>query len=139
MGIVSAYMVPHPPLIVPEVGRGGEAKISDTTNAYDRVGRKIAAQAPDTIVITSPHAVMYSDYFHISPGSGASGDFGRFGAPEVRFDESYDTEFVDVLTALLHKDGFPGGTDGQRGRELDHGTMVPLYYINQYYKFLLLI
>ena len=133
MGIVSAYMVPHPPLIVPEVGRGGEAKISDTTNAYDRVGRKIAAQAPDTIVITSPHAVMYSDYFHISPGSGASGDFGRFGAPEVRFDESYDTEFVDVLTALLHKDGFPGGTDGQRGRELDHGTMVPLYFIRKYY------
>ena len=133
MGITSAYMVPHPPLIVPEVGRGGEAKILETAKAYDRVGREIADKAPDTIVIISPHAVMYSDYFHISPGDGASGSFSNFGAPEVRFDESYDTEFVDELASLLHRDGFPGGTDGQRGRELDHGTMVPLYFIRKYY------
>ena len=24
MGIIAAYMVPHPPLIIPQVGRGGE-------------------------------------------------------------------------------------------------------------------
>ena len=29
MGITAAYMVPHPPLIVPAVGRGGEKEIAD--------------------------------------------------------------------------------------------------------------
>ena len=134
MGIMAAYMVPHPPLIVPSVGRGGEEKIKATADAYDRVAREIAEIAPDTIVITSPHSVMYSDYFHISPGSGAEGDFGRFGAPEESFDERYDEEFVEKLEFLFKKDGFPGGTSGQREKALDHGTMVPLYFIRKYYR-----
>ena len=34
-------MVPHPPLIVPEVGKGEEKKIQDTIDAYHKVSRKI--------------------------------------------------------------------------------------------------
>ena len=134
MGIKAAYMVPHPPLIVPAVGRGGEKKILETTKAYERVGQEIAKIAPDTIVITSPHSIMYADYFHISPGIGATGDFSRFGAPEVSFNEKYDKEFVVVLESLLYSEDFPGGTQGERDKELDHGTMVPLYFIRKYYQ-----
>lgn len=134
MGIAATYIVPHPPLIIPAVGRGGEKKIIETENAYDRVGKHIAEIAPDTIVIISPHSVMYSDYFHISPGSGSTGDFGRFGAPEESFDERYDKEFVESLDHLFEKEGFPAGTSGQKDRDLDHGTMVPLYFIRKFYK-----
>ena len=134
MGIKAAYMVPHPPLIVPAVGRGGEVKILPTTKAYERVAQEIAKIAPDTIAILSPHSVMYGDYFHISPGDGAEGDFGRFGAPQVAFDEKYDKEFATVLESLLYSDDFPGGTLGEREKELDHGTMVPLYFIRKFYQ-----
>lgn len=134
MGIIAAYMVPHPPLIIPQVGRGGEKDILDTTNAYEQVGEHIAKNAPETIVILSPHSVMYADYFHISPGSGSAGDFGRFGAPQVSFDVDYDTEFTDTLEDVLDQAGFPAGTKGQREKELDHGTMVPLYFIRKHYK-----
>ncbi len=134
MGIKAAYMVPHPPLIVPAVGRGGEKKILETTMAYERVAQEIAKIAPDTIVITSPHSVMYADYFHISPGIEAEGDFSRFGAPEVSFREKYDKEFVVVLESLLYSEDFHGGTQGERDKELDHGTMVPLYFIRKYYQ-----
>ncbi len=134
MGITAAYMVPHPPLIVPAVGRGGEKEITETTVSYERVAQEIAKISPDTIVIISPHSVMYGDYFHISPGEGAVGSFARFGAPQVRFSETYDKEFVVVLESRLYADDFPGGTLGERDRELDHGTMVPLYFIRKYYK-----
>ena len=110
MGIKKAYMVPHPPLIVPAVGKGGESKISDTAAAYERAALDIAGIQPDTIIIISPHSVMYSDYFHISPGIRAKGDLGRFGAPQISFDEEYDSVLVDRLTEILDKDGFPGGT-----------------------------
>ena len=90
MAIEAAFMVPHPPLIVPAVGRGGEKQIQITTDAYERVADEIAKIAPETIIITSPHSIMYSDYFHISPGNGAKGSFARFNAPEVSFDEEYD-------------------------------------------------
>ena len=134
MGITAAYMVPHPPLIVPAVGRGGEKEISETTNSYERVAQEIAEIKPDTIVIISPHSVMYGDYFHISPGDGAVGSFARFGAPQVAFEEEYDKEFVVVLESRLYADDFPGGTLGERDKELDHGTMVPLYFIRKHYQ-----
>ena len=68
MPIPGAFMVPHPPMIIPEVGNGSERQIETTIHAYEKVAEDIAALAPDTILISSPHSVMYSDYFHISPG-----------------------------------------------------------------------
>ena len=133
MPLLAAFMVPHPPLIVPEVGRGGEKQIEETTRAYERVADEISALRPDTIIVTSPHAVMYADYFHISPGGGAKGSFARFGAPEVRFSETYDTELAERICRLADAAGLPAGTLGERDPSLDHGTMVPLWFIRNKY------
>ena len=46
----------------------------------------------------------------------------------------YDTEFVEQLCKLADAADFPAGTEGERDRRLDHGTMVPLYFVNQYLK-----
>ena len=134
MAIVGAFMVPHPPMIVPEVGKGSEKQVSATTAAYTRVAEEIAALAPETIILSSPHATMYRDYFHISPGSQARGSFGSFRAPEVQFREEYDTELVKTIERIAQGQGFPAGTKGQREPALDHGTMVPLYFIRQVYQ-----
>ena len=133
MSIIAAYMVPHPPLIVPEVGRGGEKQINKTSAAYEKAAREIAALKPETIVISSPHATMYADYFHLSPGKSAEGSFAQFHAPQVRFKEEYDTELVKAIEGIAKESGFPAGTQGQRNPELDHGVMVPLYFIRQFY------
>ena len=133
MPILAAFMVPHPPMIVPAVGRGSEAQVTETTRAYEQVAAEVAALKPDTILITSPHSVMYADYFHISPGSGAKGSFRQFHAPLVRFSEQYDTELVGRICALADAAGFPAGTLGERDSALDHGTMVPLWFIRKEY------
>lgn len=134
MGITSAIMVPHPPLIIPEIGRGKENGIEKTIHAYDEAARQLAEHKPETIVLISPHQILYSDYFHISPGNGAKGDFGRFMAGQVKMEVSYDTEFVKELCALADERDIPAGTMGERDKSLDHGTMVPLYFINKYWK-----
>ena len=108
--ILAAFMVPHPPLIIPEIGKGGEEEIRETITAYERAADEIAALAPDTILITSPHSVMYADYFHISPGSGAKGSFRRFGAGRVRFEETYDGALRDRICAIADAEAFPAGT-----------------------------
>lgn len=146
MSIIAAFMVPHPPLIVPEVGRGGEEQVQKTIDSYKQVADEIAQIAPETIIISSPHAVMYADYFHISPGNGAVGSFSDFRAPKVKFSETYDVELVDRIEELCYGeyrslvyeeysgvDIFPAGTMGEREKKLDHGTMVPLYFIRQKY------
>ncbi len=134
MAILFACMVPHPPMIIPEVGGGSEKQIEKTRAAYEQAMKHIADLAPDTVIISSPHAVMYADYFHISPGKQASGSFSRFGAPQVQFTERYDTELTGLISRLAEKKGFPAGTQGERDARLDHGTMVPLYFLRRYLK-----
>ena len=134
MGIIAGFMVPHPPMIVPEIGRGSEEQVRDTIKAYERVADEIAAIEPETIIITSPHSVMYADYFHISPGTGAKGSFAAFRAPGVKFNESYDEELVKEICRLAAAEDFPAGTEGERDPSLDHGTMVPLWFIRNRYK-----
>ena len=133
MAIVASFMVPHPPLIVPDVGKGSEEQVRKTIDSYKEVADEIAEIRPETIIISSPHATMYSDYFHISPGRSAAGSFLSFGAPQVRFDEEYDTELVSAIEGLADEEDFPAGTMGRRDKELDHGTMVPLFFIRQKY------
>ena len=133
MSIVGAIMVPHPPLIVPEVGRGGEKVVEETINSYIKAAEFIKDLAPDTIVLSSPHSTMYADYLHISPGSHAEGDLGMFGAPQVHFEVDYDEELSSGICSLAEANLIPAGYEGERDSSLDHGTMVPLYFIRQKY------
>ncbi|MCR5488378.1 MAG: AmmeMemoRadiSam system protein A [Lachnospiraceae bacterium] len=134
MPILAGYMVPHPPLAVHEVGRGDGLKIQATLDAFDEVARDIAGLKPETIILASPHSIMYSDYFHISPGYSARGDFGNFRAGGVQLTVQYDRELVQAVCDKCDLLGFPAGTEGEKDHELDHGTMVPLYFINQRYR-----
>ena len=133
MSIIGAFMVPHPPLIVPEIGRGEEKGIQDTVAAYTQIGKEIAALKPETIIISSPHSVMYADYFHISPGAAAEGNFSQFGASQVQFHTEYDEELVHAICSEAKAAGLPAGTKGEKDPDLDHATMVPMYFINKFY------
>ena len=131
MGIEAGIMVPHPPLIIPEVGKGGEKTISKTAAAYERAASFIAGSAPETLVVISPPAAVYRDYFHVSPGARASGSFANFGAPRAAVSVDYDAEFVSGLETLAEAGGLPAGTLGERLGELDHATLVPLYFLEK--------
>lgn len=133
MSILAAFMVPHPPIIVPEIGLGEEKTIQKTIDAYNEVGREVAALRPETIIVSSPHNVMYYDYFNISSGKTARGNFAQFRAPEVRMKYDYDTELVNEICRLAKEQKLAAGTLGTKDPSLDHGTMVPLYFIRKYY------
>lgn len=134
MQIKGAIMVPHPPMIIPDIGRGQERSIEETIRAYEEAASKAAEWEPETIVLISPHATMYADYFHISPGKKAKGDFRQFSAPQVSFEVNYDVELVKAISDLCQARHLMAGTLGERDSRLDHGTMVPLYFINQKYQ-----
>ena len=134
MPVLASFMVPHPPLIVPEVGRGGEKEVELTIRSYEKVADEIAKIRPETIVITSPHSIPYGDYFHISPGKSAKGSFANFRAPSVKFFEEYDGDLVDKISEIAYHEDFPCGTLGEEDKDLDHGTMVPLWFIRNKYK-----
>ena len=131
MAIIAACAVPHPPLIIPAVGLGREHDIQATVDAYEEVGRRIAELAPDTVVISSPHSIMYRNYLHISPGARAQGSFASFRAPQAAYSCTYDTQLVAALEAACTAEQLPAGTQGEREPALDHATMIPLHFIQR--------
>ena len=132
MSILASYVVPHPPLIIPEVGRGEEKKIQLTINAYERAMKEAAELAPDTVIIASPHTVMYADYFHIAPGEEGSGSFAQFGAEGVTVAAHYDSVLAKEVEMEAAEAGIEAGPVGGRNAALDHAVMIPLYFLQKH-------
>lgn len=130
--VEAAIIMPHPPLIVPGVGRGREKEIQNTAEACLKAAGEIASLEPETVVLISPHATLYSDYIHISPGKAASGSLKQFGEPR-EYRMTYDSELIGEISRLCGEENFPAGTLGERDRALDHGALVPLHFIEQKY------
>lgn len=131
MSMLGAIITPHPPVLLPEVGSGREREIAATDRAMRTAAETVAAWQPDVIIVSSPHTILYRDYFHIAPGDGAVGDMSRFGAPEVRIQASYDTLLREEIIRRAEAEGLHAGTLGQRDPELDHGVLIPLYYLRK--------
>ncbi len=121
-----AFIVPHPPLIIPEVGAGRQSAVQKTIDAYRKVAERIQALQPQVLVIASPHAEGYADRFVISAGQGAEGSFAGFGAPQVRLKTRGDADLAGRIARLAGPEGLPLVEEDSA---LDHGTMVPLYFM----------
>ena len=131
MSFLGACVVPHPPLIIPEIGRGEEKGISATIEAYETTAKWLVDKEPDLVIITSPHATMYADYLQISSGASAKGSFANFGHPELAFEVEYDEEFVRQVEQSAEEIELATGTLGRQNHDLDHGTMIPLYFLQR--------
>lgn len=135
------YLMPHPPIIIPDIGKGEEKKIEKTSLACNEIGREVADIKPETIVIITPHATMFSDAIAISDEERISGDLSQFRCTNIKMDIPIDKEFNIKLGTACHVEGIPSVLVDSRlldkysvSYELDHGTIVPLYFINKYYK-----
>ena len=131
MSILGAVIVPHPPLIIPTVGRGREQEVQATIDAYRTAAKQVADWEPEVLIVTSPHQIMYADYFHISPGQGATGDMSAFGAAQTKLSVEYDSPLRDEIICCAEAVGLRAGTLGERNPALDHGTFVPLYFLRE--------
>ncbi|MGB7595368.1 MAG: AmmeMemoRadiSam system protein A [Erysipelotrichaceae bacterium] len=127
MSILGAFVLPHPPIVLHEIGHGEEEKIQSTIDGFKKVAQAIAALKPDTIVLSSPHAPAYRDAFFVSECGKVSGNFARFNAKQVAISAATDLAFVAELKK--RNPDFAGSK--LDADDLDHGTMVPLYFIQQ--------
>jgi aromatic ring-opening dioxygenase LigB subunit len=102
-GVVSAYLMPHPPILVPSVGKGREGLANRTIQACHLAADSIRQAQPDSLVVISPHAPLYRDYSFAYPPSVTQGSFQRFGAADsiitARSDQALRREVVTQLSA----------------------------------------
>lgn len=127
MSIIAAFLLPHPPIAISVIGRGEERNIQSTINAYHQVSKIIADIQPDIIVISSPHAPYLREGFFAGNSESATGDFSRFGHPELQETFRMDREFASALGEINDRIRL---VDMSK-TDVDHGVMVPLSFIQQ--------
>ena len=139
--IIGAFVFPHPPIIVPEVGKGNEITAQKTIKAVQEAARRIAELKPETILIITPHGNMLSDALTISGDALLRGSFSNFRTSEVNLEFNNDLELVEeILDGLEDSDAVAISLDKEVREayrftdELDHGALVPLYFIHKNYR-----
>ncbi len=131
MTVLAAVAVPHPPLIFPEVGKGKEKEIQKTIDSYRQAMQFADSFAPDTIILISPHMRWYADYFHVASRAETTDNFAQFGAPQVKITASADESFIAALNTACQAHDFPCGVLGEQERDIDHGSFIPLRFLNE--------
>ncbi len=136
--LVGCALLPHPPIMIPEVGKGELAKIKATVDAAGRVAEMIQAHNPQTVVIITPHGPVFEDAVCISVHPRLRGNLAAFGVPEVALGFETDGLLVRHILKKAERLGvnLVELTDDlaktYRFRlELDHGAIVPLYYLHK--------
>lgn len=119
-------ITPHPPIIVPTIGRSNLNLCRKTVNAMKQIGEKFRAVKADTVVVISPHGPVQYDKFMINYSPILKGDLSQFG-DQRKFVFENDRELIDEIVSEVRASKLPVGL--VRELELDHGVLVPLYYL----------
>lgn len=136
-GIVAGCVCPHPPLLVPDIGGRELAKVADSVAAMRELADIVGSLSPDVLVVISPHSPLLSSSFAIKDADKLRGDFAQFGC-RVGLERPNDLELAKAIIRGSAERGvsvtpLPSGTSvalRKRG-ELDHGVLVPLYYLGE--------
>lgn len=134
--LVGCALFPHPPIMVPEVGGAEVAKITATVQAAQQAGETLVRQGPQTLVLITPHGPLFEDAVTVSVYPRLQGSLEAFGAPEVALGLETDGLLVRHILQETERLGVNvvAMTD-ERARTyriplvLDHGALVPLYYL----------
>jgi AmmeMemoRadiSam system protein A/AmmeMemoRadiSam system protein B len=125
--LVFSGIAPHPPIMVPEVGRESIAGVVDSIDAMSELTRRVIDSGAESVILISPHAPLEADAFVAYEGPQVFGDFSHFNAPETYFSLQVDEELLAAIREAAAAKQFELTT--LRAQDLDHGTAVPLYFL----------
>ncbi|HEX7294758.1 MAG TPA: AmmeMemoRadiSam system protein A, partial [Pyrinomonadaceae bacterium] len=125
--LVFSGIVPHPPIMVPEVGQESIDDVRSSIDAMAEFTRRLVDSNAGTVILISPHAPLELDSFVAYQGPEVRGDFANFRAPNTRLNAAVDQELLDAITKHAAANNY--NIDGITDAKLDHGTAVPLYFL----------
>ncbi len=131
-------LMPHPPIMIPEIGKNDLYKIKATVDAAQQAAKTIQDQDPQTLILITPHGPVFDRALSISSHSMIKGSFRTFGAPDVSLNFEMDNSLIECIFESANLSGInlvklteDSAQSYGLGLELDHGALVPLYYLNK--------
>ena len=127
--LVFAGVAPHPPIMVPEVGREAIVDVRSSIDAMATLTERLIATRAETVILISPHAPLEPDAFVAYDGPQLYGDFANFRAPTATVHVELDDVLLNEITRVAAEQNL--ATIRIKGFDLDHGTTVPLYFLQR--------
>lgn len=130
-GIVFGCIVPHPPLLIPDIGHGNEKAISDTIRALESLSDMLRQAGAETLVVVSPHGASIPDAMGVATCKDITGSLGSWGSHLADFRFDNDKDFVKALQAEAKAASIPLESIGKKSYSLDHGVLVPMHFLHK--------
>ena len=125
-----ASICPHPPLLIPSIGKSYFSKIKPTVRAMNELGNQIKEKQVDTIIVVSPHGPVQMDAMSVNSTKCLQGDFTQFGDNTSMRIEN-DIDLGASIKRIADSRNIPTELVGD-GIFLDHGAMVPLFFLKKH-------
>jgi len=139
--IKGTFLMPHPPILIPQVGKGAEKECEGLMNGLHKIGKQIKDIAPDTIIVITPHGPVFSDGIAIGYDDSLYGDLEKFGYPNISLSKEnnkilvdkiiYESSQIDVPCLKLNDEN---AEYFNISKSLDHGVIVPLEFVDEHYR-----
>lgn len=128
MALVFSGLVPHSPLLAPNIGKGHRAQLAKTLAAFDEIAAELDELKPEVIVIVSAHVASGPDWWNANVCLSYQSDLSAFGDLLTKEEWSGALDLAEDLQAFL-------GQEYQlrfySQPELDYGTAVPLLLLGE--------
>src|SRR6267378_8406982 len=98
--LVFAGIAPHPPIMVPEVGREAIVEVRDSIRAMADLTERVIRSGAETLILISPHAPLDAHAFVAYDGPQLHADFADFRAPTATVHAQMDDELLEEITSV---------------------------------------
>jgi len=129
--LVFAAVMPHPPILIPGVGKDNLNRLKKTNKALDILEQEFISAKPDTVIIISPHGDIYPDVFSINTMPEYQAQYGEFGDFETKETYKGDIGFINRFKEQIETT-IPMNLKSDVN--IDHGTAIPLAFLSRNYK-----
>lgn len=126
MSLVFAAITPHPPILIPAIGKEHAAELEKTRAAMERLEQDLYSAKPDLIVVISPHGELNPGAFTINLCREFSANFEIFGDFATKMKLPGD---LVTFTAAKETISAKSPINIISAPALDHGCAVPLFYL----------
>ena len=128
MSIKFAAITPHPPLLIPSIGKDNLDRLKNTQNAFNKLSDELIKAQVDTILIISPHGKALESTFILNQNTEYAANFEEFGDFSSKMAWPGNLGLAQMIKATLkNKNTLHFLTE----KTIDHGAAVPLFLLTE--------
>ena len=132
MSLVFAAVSPHPPLLIPAIGKQAAKKIAKTKAALEQMEKDLYIARPEILIVISPHGSYFPDAFTLNVGPNYQTDLREFGDLSTKIKFSGEQHLSTMIREGAREAKIPVSVISEP--KLDYGSAVPLAQLTRHLK-----